>query len=474
MKRFQYFISLLLSLALLAGCSSYSVNEILLTNYDIKQVEVVQVDDLPALNLSGPAYTVAKTENPKKSSDIATSSGTSYDYEKLVFVGDSRTCGMYTAITGSSTSDNKIVYKNSKKTEYYVCKVSQGFSWFKDKAKKEVDKLVTDKTAVVIWLGINDIAGAADNAVRDIAKKYAEQTIKFAKDWNCDVYYLAVTPSDLKLKKDLNDAAKIFNKTLANQLGTTVKFLDAYSYVEKKLKSGDYKTDSSMHVHYDNAGSQGIYNFVKEKVGSIGESSSSGGTDSINGLPKDAFFFTEFESGTEAYRQTGGDSGNACGKYQFDYRYSLKPFLVYCKQQDKDNGTKIFQKLWSYADLDKSALQGNQSMYKAWQATYDKHPKEFKAAQDAYAYSQYYVPACNSLKSKGISIDKRADVIKGVIFSYSIQHGQETAAGQIASVVNNSMSDKQFIKKVYEKRSNTYPAYRSRYDSECSKALGLL
>ena len=33
-------------------------------------------------------------------------------------------------------------------------------------------------------------------------------------------------------------------------------------------------------------------------------------------------FFTTFESGTAAYAQVGGDHGNACGKYQFDYRYS--------------------------------------------------------------------------------------------------------------------------------------------------------
>ena len=55
--------------------------------------------------------------------------------------------------------------------------------------------------------------------------------------------------------------------------------------------------------------------------------SNSGEDDSSNkdGLSDDFLFFTIYESGRsddfyQGYNQTGGDHGNACGKYQFDYR----------------------------------------------------------------------------------------------------------------------------------------------------------
>ena len=58
-----------------------------------------------------------------------------------------------------------------------------------------------------------------------------------------------------------------------------------------------------------------------------------------DGLSDEFLFFTIYESGRsddfyQGYNQTGGDHGNACGKYQFDYRYSLLPFVKYCYQKD--------------------------------------------------------------------------------------------------------------------------------------------
>ena len=50
---------------------------------------------------------------------------------------------------------------------------------------------------------------------------------------------------------------------------------------------------------------------------------------SSSGTPDDMLFFTLYESGIEGYGQVGGDNGNACGKYQFDRRYSLIPLVKY-------------------------------------------------------------------------------------------------------------------------------------------------
>lgn len=80
------------------------------------------------------------------------------------------------------------------------------------------------------------------------------------------------------------------------------------------------------------------------------------------------------------------------------------------------------------------------------------------------------------LKTKfGISMSARPDVVKGAVFSYSIQHGQWTAAGAVkAAGIKNSTTDRQFLEKLYSYRMKTNPAYTTRYRQELSLALSLL
>ena len=85
-------------------------------------------------------------------------------------------------------------------------------------------------------------------------------------------------------------------------------------------------------------------------------------------------FFTTFESGTAAYAQVGGDNGNACGKYQFDYRYSLLPFVKYCYESNPTFFAE-FKKYAAYTDSQKSLLKGNTKFYAAWRTIYNKSPK---------------------------------------------------------------------------------------------------
>ena len=64
------------------------------------------------------------------------------------------------------------------------------------------------------------------------------------------------------------------------------------------------------------------------------------------------------------------------------------------------------------------------------------------------------------LQSKfNINMDARPDIVKGAVFSYSIQHGQWTAAGAVkAAGIKNSTTDEQFLQKLYAYRKKTYPA----------------
>ena len=223
------------------------------------------------------------------------------------------------------------------------------------------------------------------------------------------------------------------------------------------------------------------YFFDENGVMITDEDSSSGKDDSSNkdGLSDDFLFFTIYESGRsddfyQGYNQTGGDHGNACGKYQFDYRYSLLPFVKYCYQKDP----VFFKEFKPYAALSllqKGKLQGNTAFYRAWNTIFSRNKIKFANYQDQYAKQEYYDITARYLSRYGIDMSKRPDVVKGAVYSYSIQHGQLSAANAvIAAKITNSSSDSEFLRLLYNYRMKKYPAYISRYRSECSQALSLL
>lgn len=187
-------------------------------------------------------------------------------------------------------------------------------------------------------------------------------------------------------------------------------------------------------------------------------------------------FFLTFESGSEAYKQTGGDNGNACGAYQFDYRYSLLNFVKYAYGRN----AQLCAEFKTYAGYPDNAtyrakLHNNKTFYKAWKKIYKRNPAEFAQLQDTFAKSNYYDPVESQLARAGINLGVRSDVVKGAVYSYSIQHGQSQAVAAVkACKIKSTTSDKQFLKKLYTYRKKEYPAYKSRYSSEYSKALSLL
>ena len=169
------------------------------------------------------------------------------------------------------------------------------------------------------------------------------------------------------------------------------------------------------------------------------------------GNPSDILFFTKFESGNVGYAQTGGDHGKACGKYQFDYRYALIPFLKYCYTADP----VFFKGFEPFLGINpgSSSLINNKRLYAAWAACYNADPDKFSSMQDKYAEEAYYKPAENYLSAKGIHLSTRPYVIRGAVFSYAIQEGSLVAAqAVVAAKLNDSMPNKEFLEKLYDYR----------------------
>lgn len=156
--------------------------------------------------------------------------------------------------------------------------------------------------------------------------------------------------------------------------------------------------------------------------------------------------WTPYESGAAGYRQTNGDKGRAYGKYQFDYRYYLVPFLQSCVDYSS-----------RYADLKKyialgagnGALIYNSGLASLWKSYCDKYPEEFAMLQDRQAYKVYYLEAKRYIKKLyGIDMDHHGPVVKGSLFSMAIRSGQQTGAEKFAGCTD-STSDAEMIQKAY-------------------------
>lgn len=119
-------------------------------------------------------------------------------YDKVYFVGDSRTVHMEQVLGSRKPSNVE-----------FVAKSGRGLSWFKENTNsggykmlwRKINKLYHSsggkaKQAVIINLGINDIYSGASylatlNAYIDYMRKVSRG---LKKDFKCDVYYMAVNP----------------------------------------------------------------------------------------------------------------------------------------------------------------------------------------------------------------------------------------------------------------------------------------
>lgn len=152
------------------------------------------------------------------------------------------------------------------------------------------------------------------------------------------------------------------------------------------------------------------------------------------------------ESGTAGFKQTNGDNGNAYGKYQFDRRYALVPFMQFCL--DYSTKYSAFTPYIAYG-AGNSKLQNNSSLAAIWKGYCESYPEEFERLQDTYAYQYYYLEARKYIYNLyGILMDKHSPAVKGTLFSMAIRSGALTGAKKFNGCTN-STSDKDMINTAY-------------------------
>lgn len=178
--------------------------------------------------------------------------------------------------------------------------------------------------------------------------------------------------------------------------------------------------------------------------------------------------WTRRESGGAGFRQTNGDSGRAYGKYQFDYRYGLVPFLQACVDHDPERyaGFKTFI---GYGP-GSPKLVNNSWLAEQWRFYCDHYPKEFEALQDRQAYHTYYLEAKKYIRNLyGIDMDHHGPAVKGSLFSMAIRSGPLAAAKKFAGC-SDSTEDKEMLRISYH-TYGTQDAYRWTADGQYGDAI---
>ena len=181
-------------------------------------------------------------------------------HQHLVLIGDSRTVGMYDALYGQDNYDINITDASGTT---WSARVGAGYSWMVSSGVPRVDNKIGGDSAVVILLGVNDILDFST------VYRYISYVNAKADQWvsrGASVYMAAISPVGLHTGVDSvtdpwgvtsnsgNVAA--WNATVRDGISANVHYLDTYNAIASNYRTGDG-------VHYDNATSRRLYNFIK-------------------------------------------------------------------------------------------------------------------------------------------------------------------------------------------------------------------
>ncbi len=208
-------------------------------------------------------------------------------------------------------------------------------------------------------------------------------------------------------------------------------------------------------------------------------------------------YFTLYESGKN-YDQgfSYGDGYNALGYYQFDRRHSLVSFMRYCVGYDPSTFSMfnaVLERAYELSDARVSMYDAatgrltdiGELADSAWHAAYAANPTLFAALQDEYAISNYYRPTESWLASRGISMEGRADCVKGLVWSLTNLFGVGGVHYILGPVnLTNDMTDREMVNAIvdafpqaladYLPDTPYYQSYVNRYEKERATCLAYI
>lgn len=193
----------------------------------------------------------AADSNPIDDSSSVTSNGTK------IFIGDSRTVGMYYSIYGGNETDG-IQTKASDGT-VWSAETSQNLDWMKDTGIPNVQNEITQGSNIIILMGVNDLYNDS---------RYIETINEKANEWKdlgANTYFVSVNPVDdtkaaSKGYSQKTNTVEDFNNKIKAGLNENVHYIDTYS----QIKSSFSTTDG---LHYNKETYKNIYDLIVKAVG---------------------------------------------------------------------------------------------------------------------------------------------------------------------------------------------------------------
>ena len=180
-------------------------------------------------------------------------------YDRVYFVGDSRTKGLANSLGTDKSSKVDLVYKAGRGLDWFI---NEGYS---ELVRKLSQDSPVDTKAVVINLGINDLSNLSRYVV--CMRKFATKL----QDYGCDMYYMSVNPFNSAMfpaNYTRRTPAKIinFNNTIRQQLCTgsskCYTYIDTFSSLRKYgwISQSETSTEPDG-LHYTRATYLRIYNY---------------------------------------------------------------------------------------------------------------------------------------------------------------------------------------------------------------------
>jgi len=212
-----------------------------------KIANTTTVEEAKAIDKEG-RDEIDKIKNKTNSTQEETP-GTTTGTEKYVFVGDSRFVAM-----GNVCKQNN---------DTFISEVGAGLKELK-RDESSILNAVTKGSIVIIGYGINDYADA--NKVNEYTT-YVHQLAGKLKEKGATTYFLTINPVELDgqfAKKDWIESynEQFKNITKINGENINYKILDMYDYVYGLFGTSGHGTTDG--VHYKNATTKAIYNYIKE------------------------------------------------------------------------------------------------------------------------------------------------------------------------------------------------------------------
>lgn len=206
-------------------------------------IEEKEMDKEVGFDISDIEFSTEKNKSTHKKKDEQESDRKNRDYDRYVFVGDSRFVGISK-------------YYNPEE-DIFIAKIGEGYSYLMQQMST-INYYCDENTALIIGLGVNDGHANAEN--------YITTLNEMADTMDCQIYFTSVNPVDeafaaangYNVKSEVIDE---FNEKARTQLDDRIVYIDTNQYLENI----NFETQDGL--HYTEYISEKLYNYIKRYVG---------------------------------------------------------------------------------------------------------------------------------------------------------------------------------------------------------------